>query len=169
MRTLGAIGAAVLMMCAVPVAGRADGPAPVTASERAAPGCKCPGVQRRAWKPRRVVRHHRRGPPPLAVAAPSLPPAYYNPGIPSPYDTAYNRAMVLHFRSPPVSGLYQPEPGYPPTPPVVGVQPYRVQTGSVVMQYDGLTGEYIQLAASDPSHEFAASAAPSAGAPPHQH
>lgn len=167
MRALSAIGAAVLIICAAPVTGRADGPAPAAASERAAPGCKCPGVQRRAAKPRRVVRYHRRWqPPPVAIAAPSPPPTYYNPGIPSPYDTAYGRAMVLHFRSPPVSGLYRPELGFPPTPPVVGIQPYRFQSGSVVMQYDGLIGEYVELAAHDPVHEFAAAPAAVAG-PPH--
>jgi hypothetical protein len=96
-----------------------------------------------------------------------LPPAYYNPGLPSPYDTAYDRAMVLHFRGPIVSGHYNPEPGYAQTPPVAGIQRYRLQPGINVLQYDGLIGEYVQLAVNDPSHEFAF-AAPGhpANAPP---
>lgn len=182
MRTFGAIAAAFLVACMAPAASRADAPGPASgtaaAPGSAAEGCKCPGAPRRAARPHRPKRHHARHhrrwhpPPPMAVA-PALPPAYYNPGIPSPYDTAYDRAMVLHFRSPIVSGLYNPEPGYPPTPPVAGIQHYRVQPGTHVLQYDGLIGEYVQLAADDPSHEFALAAAghpanpPPPGHPPH--
>ena len=61
--------------------------------------------------------------------------------------------MMLHYRSPPVSGLYRPEPGYPATPPIYGVHPYRGQyaPGQPVFQYDGLIGEYVQLARNDPA------------------
>jgi hypothetical protein len=88
------------------------------------------------------------------VPAPFVP-VYYNPLLPSPYDTAYDRAIVLHFRSPPVSGLYRPEPGYPSTPPVLGVHYYRVQPGPVVLQYDGMVGQYVQLAQHDPAQVHA--------------
>lgn len=173
MRVLGTVGAAFLIAFAIPAASRADGPAPAggaaASAAATAPDCKCPTVQkRRAVRPRRHARHHRRWhPPPIAVApAPALPSVYYNPGIPSPYNTAYDRAMVLHFRSPIVSGLYDPEPGYPQTPPVAGVRPYRVPAGATVTQYDGLIGEYVQLAADDPSHEFALAAAGHPANPP---
>lgn len=154
MRPFSAMTAAFLVACAVPLPGRADGP-PAPA-EAAAPGCKCPEVQRRhAWRPRHHVRYHavhRRHwvPVPVAVA----PPPPYDPPIPSPWNPAYDRAMTLHFRSPAVSGSYLLEPGYPPTPPVVGIQHYRVPTGPVVFQYDGLTGEYIRLAQRDARFAF---------------
>ena len=150
MRPFSAMTAAFLFACAVPLPGRADGPpAPAAASaQRAAPDCKCPQA-----RPRRHVRHHvgqrrHRVPVPVAVAPP------YDPPIPSPWDSAYDRAMVLHFRSPAVSGYYRFEPGYPPTPPVFGIQHYRVPAGPVVFQYDGVTGEYIQLAQSDAQRAF---------------
>ncbi len=152
MRSFGAIGAALLIACAMSsTPSRADGPAPTPAVSRsAAPGCKCPQVkQRRVVRVHRHVRRHRHVaflPPPAVIA-----PVYYNTGIPSPYDSAYDRAMVLHFRSPPVSGLYQPEMGWPPTPPVRGIQPYRVQAGGPLLQYDGMIGEYVRLAHDDPA------------------
>jgi hypothetical protein len=93
---------------------------------------------------------HRRHWVPVAVA----PPPPYDPPIPSPWNTAYDRAMTLHFRSPAVSGSYLLEPGFPPTPPVVGIQHYRVPAGPVVYQYDGVTGEYIQLAQRDAQLAF---------------
>jgi hypothetical protein len=88
------------------------------------------------------------------------PPIYYDPPIPSPWDSAYDRAMVLHLRSPEVSGIYVSEPGFPPTPPVRGIQHYRVQAGGAVLQYDELTGQYIQLAQSGTQRAFAPAPAP---------
>ncbi len=88
--------------------------------------------------------------------APPETPDYYNPLLPSPYDTAYDRAMTLHFRSPAVSGSYFVELGWPPTPPVLGIVPYRVRDERAVYQYDGLIGAYVALARSDASRALAA-------------
>jgi hypothetical protein len=181
MRSFGAIGAAFLMACAAPMASHAGEPpqtaigsGAIASSAAAQVGaCDEPGPGYRT--PPRRARHHakprkHRPAARLAAIAPqplAAIPFYYNPGIPSPYDTAYDRAMVLHFRSPPVSGFYRPEPGFPPTPPVLGLHPYQIQTGQiqtgqiqtgqiqtgpVVLQYDGITGAYIQLAQDDPAH-----------------
>jgi hypothetical protein len=158
MRPFSAMTAAFLLACAVPVPGHADGP-PAAASavaQPAAPGCNCPRVQRHhAWRAHRYVRHYARHwrhqwPAPIALG----PPVIYDPPIPSPWDSAYDRAMVLHLRSPDVSGIYVAEPGFPPTPPVRGIQHYRVQAGGAVLQYDELTGQYIQLAQSDAQRAF---------------
>jgi len=164
MRPFSAMTAAVLIACAVPATGRADGPpAPAgAAAQPAGPGCNGPGVQRRqAWRPRHQVRHHvahRRHRPAARIAAPPPPP--YDPPIPSPWDSAYDRAMTLHLRSPSVTGSYRFEPGYPPTPPVVGIQHYRVPAGNAVFQYDDLTGQYIQLAQRDAQRAFPPPAVP---------
>ena len=165
MRTLCAIGVAFLIACAVPATGRADAPGPGGAPA-AKPAKSEPDVQRRAVRPRRHVRHHVRYHVPPPLAAVPVTPVYYNPALPYPWDSAYERGMVLHFTSPPVSGLYRPEPGYPPTPPIVGWHYYRVQSGPVVYQYDGLIGEYVQLARNDPAHGFVVAAAPPAPPPP---
>jgi hypothetical protein len=154
MRPFSAMTAAFLFVCAVPLPGHADGP-PAPPAQQAAPDCKCPQVQRHAWRPRHHLRYHawhRRHLVPIPVAV--VPPPPYDPPIPSPWDTAYDRAMTLHFRSPAVSGSYLLEPGYPPTPPVVGIQHYRVPAGGVVFQYDGVTGEYIRLAQRDAQFAF---------------
>jgi hypothetical protein len=160
MRVLVAIGAAVVMAWLVPSASRADAPGP-TAAAPAQPGCRCLPP-----RPHRHVRHHRRvhkrmiamlPPPPIA-------PIYYNTGIPSPSDSAYDRAMTLHFRSPFVTGVADPEPGYPHTPPVRAVAWYRYPSGPAVYQYDGITGEYIALSQYDAQRVFpvAAVAVPAA-------
>jgi len=148
MRTFCAIGAALLMACAAPAASRADGPGP-EAARAAKPDCRCPDLRKRVARTHRPHARYRQLPYPAAAPG-GFVPVYYNPALPSPYDSAYDRAMVLHFRSPPVSGFYRPEPGYPATPPVPGIHYYRVQAGPV-FQYDGVTGEYIQLARSDPA------------------
>jgi hypothetical protein len=98
----------------------------------------------------------------VAVA---VAPPIYDPPIPSPYDTAYDRAMTLHFRSAEVSGTYTGEPGYPHIPPVASVQPYRGFSGATVLQYDGLTGEYIALAQAD-ARRFLAALGPPIAPPP---
>lgn len=175
MRAFGAIGAAFLIACAVPAAGRADAPGPSQAdvaralkpvpralldhrvppphvSQAAKPDCKCREAKPRVARHRHHVRYRKHWHPyPVAIVQSPFTPVYYNPALPSPYDTAYDRGMVLHFRSPPVSGFYRPEPGFPPTPPIAGVHHYRVQPGPVVLQYDGLIGEYVQLAQNDPA------------------
>jgi hypothetical protein len=158
MQLYSVIGVAILIACAVPATSRADGPAaPASAvAQPATPGCNCPRVQRHhAWRPqrhvRRYARHWRHQWPTLIALG---PPVIYDPPIPSPWDSAYDRAMVLHLRSPDVSGIYVAEPGFPPTPPVRGIQHYRVQAGGAILQYDELTGQYIQLAQSDARRAF---------------
>jgi hypothetical protein len=164
LHAVGAMTAAFLLACAVPAPGHADGP-PNPAGAVAQPtasGCDCPRVQHRhAWRPYRharyYARHWRRGwPAPIALGA----PIDYDPPIPSPWDSAYDRAMVLHLRSPEVSGTYVGEPGLPHTPPVRGIQHYRVQAGGAVLQYDELTGQYIRLAQSDAQRAFPSAPAP---------
>jgi hypothetical protein len=151
MRFFCVVSVALLAFAAIPATGHAaTPPAPPAGTAFATPGCHCPGL-----RPHRIVRvhiRHRRWAPPVAVAAPPPLPAaavYYEPGIPSPWDTAYDRGMVLHFRSPDVSGFYFAEAGYPDTPEIVSVQPYRVVNGKAVSQYDGVIGDYVPLAAYD--------------------
>jgi hypothetical protein len=153
MRLYSAMAAALLITCAAPPASRADGlpAAAAPAAETPAPGCRCPGYLRHA---RRAYRHvwvrhwrHRRHfavafvPPPLIVP--------YDPPIPAPWDSAYDRGMTLHFRSPVVSGSYIGEPWWPHTPPIRPFTAYRLASGGGVLQYDGLTGVYIPLAQVD--------------------
>lgn len=147
MRLYSAItGVFLIAAAALPAAGRADGmPAPAAAAMPAAPQCNCLRphrvVHHRVW---RHARHWRR-------AAPSAPylAANYNPLLPSAWDSAYDRAMTLHLRSPAVSGFVVAEPGYPPTPPVAGIAPYRVPAYAGVYQYDLIAGAYVRLAQSD--------------------
>jgi hypothetical protein len=164
------VGALIVIACAAPAPSRAATP-PTDAgavAEAPAPGCHCPRAQyRHARRVHHHVRRHARAP----IALLPAPPPAYDPPIPSPWDPAYDRAMTLHFRSPEVSGTYTGEPGFPHTPPVHGIQSYRVQTGAAVLQYDGLTGQYIQLARVDALRAFppapaAAVPAPAVPAPP---
>ena len=149
MRPLGIIGAAVLIAFAVPATSRADDPpaatgASVASAGATAPDCRCPRPHRVA---KRLVRHHYRHRRAPLVAA--VPPPPYNPLLPHPLDTAYDRGMVMHMRSTAVSGFHYAELGYPPTPPIAGYLPYRVPAYAGVYQYDGLTGEYVRLAQGD--------------------
>ena len=147
MRLVWTIGAALFLTLAAAAASRADGPANPAPEAAAKPRCHCPPVHH-AQHPHRHIRHYVRRewvPAPVVLAAPAI----YEPGIPSPWNPGYDRGMVLHFRSPDVSGIYYAEPGLPPTPPVAPVQPYRLADGPTVLQYDGLTGEYIQLSEFD--------------------
>ena len=168
MRMFSAIGALILIACAVPATSRADGPAPGAspAAAAAAPGCRCPGI-RHAARPHRYVRHvrHWRRGHPVVALLPAGPPPVYDPPIPDPWDPAYDRAMTLHFRSPAVSGIYTGEPGLPHTPPIHGIQSYRLQAGGGVLQYDGLTGQYIKLARVDAARAFPPVAAAPAAPP----
>jgi hypothetical protein len=149
MRPLYAIAALVLVAGLIPVAGYADGMPPTKPA--ALPRCPCPPV-RHVRHVRHIYRHHyvrhwRRRPVPLVAVVP-LPP--YNAPIPWPWDTAYDRGMTLHFRSYAVSGTWTGNPGFPYTPPIVPVEWYREPAaGGAVFQYDGLTGEYVRLAAVD--------------------
>ena len=92
-----------------------------------------------------TVRHYRSGPDKAIAVAPDT----YNPRLPSPFDTAYDRAMTLHFRSLAVTGTYRAERGWPPTPPIHGLYPYRVRAWGTVYQYDGMIGQYVALALPD--------------------
>jgi len=161
MRPLGAIIALLLMAGLMPSVSYADGmpPAAVAVKARAVkaePSCPCPPVRHVRhfrYRHHHYVRHWRRARrlAPLMVAAP-LP---YNAPIPWPWDTAYDRGMTLHFRSAAVSGTWTGEPGFPPTPPIVPVEWYREPAaGGAVYQYDGLTGEYVRLAAIDAARAF---------------
>jgi hypothetical protein len=97
-----------------------------------------------------------RGWGPTPEFEPPQPPDYYNPMLPSAYDTAYDRAMTLHFRSPAVTNTYLAESGWPPTPPVRGLFPYRVRAWGGIYQYDGVIGQYVALAQSDARRVLAA-------------
>ena len=159
MRALNAIAAACLIGWALPATSQAGEPAadpgtaaaaahlPPLACDEPGPGYR-PAVRPHRQVIRRHVRHHRRWlpPPPVAMLP---PPLDYNPVLPSPWDSAYDRAMTLHFKSPYVSGFHYYETGLPPTPPVAGIHPYRIQAGGVAFQYDGLTGQYVRLAPAD--------------------
>jgi hypothetical protein len=142
MRRIAMVGAVLLIGYGLPVPVRADGVPPEV---KATPGCHCPLVHRRVHA---RVSHHRWAPPPRAVAV--IGPDYYNVLIPSPWDTLYDHIVVDHFRSPTVTGFYNPEA---PPPSWHGVLPYRIRTGEGVYQgiyqYDGLIGRYVRLAAPD--------------------
>ena len=164
MRLLTTIGALVLFAVAAPAIGRAATPPDTAATPEAAavgvgsgmpaPGCRCPRIyHRHVWRRHWRGRFHvRRRVYPVAVAVAPLPP--YDPPIPAPWDTAYDRAMTLHFRSPVVSGTWTGEPGFAHTPAVFGIQAYRVPVGPAVMQYDGLIGDYVPLAQADARRAF---------------
>ena len=160
MRALIAIGAAFVMACLIPAPSRADAPGPGVAAAK--PDCKCPRV-----RAHRVVRHRRVAKRMIAAVPPPVAPVYYNTGIPSQWDPAYDRAMTLHFRSPFVTGIVEPEPGYPHTPAVRAVAWYRFASGPTVYQYDGITGQYIALSQYDAYRLYphVVAAAPAAVAP----
>ena len=161
MRAFSVICAAILMAGALPTAGHADGTSPAAA----AAGCHCPKAVRRPVRhlPRHVrYRRHRRRVR-VAAAAPPLR-AYYNPPIPSPWNPAYDRAMTLHFRSPPVTGEFLLDPGWPPTPPVLGIQPFHLAAHGQVYELDGLTGQYVALAPYDAARAFPVAELPPAPA-----
>jgi hypothetical protein len=140
MRRIAMLGAALLLGYGLPAPAEADGLPPEV---KATPGCHCPPVHRRVHA---RVRHYRRAPLPPRVAAAVAGPDYYNMLVPNTWDPLYDHIMVDHFRSPVVTGFYQPEA---PRPSWHGVLPYRIRTGEVVLQYDGLIGRYVPLARAD--------------------
>ena len=151
MRILSALGIGLMMFGVGATAGHADvSPAPAAA---ATVNCPCPRPHRHVWRPAHHRRHYVRRwvpavpPPPLA--------AWFDAPIPSPWDPAYDRAMVLAYRSPAVSGIALAEPGYPPTPPVLGVH-YRVVEGGRVLDYDAMADAWIPLSQWDARRVLAA-------------
>ncbi|HEX3863995.1 MAG TPA: hypothetical protein VHY35_20110 [Stellaceae bacterium] len=171
MRLTCALGTALLLVCLSPVASRAASSA--TANLMSHPmvvACDAPVANPNARRHRRVrhVRHyvhryHRWRRPMVAYLPPPPPPppvVVYNPWLPDPRNTGYDRAMTLHYQSAPVSGVYGLDAGLPPTPPVAGIHPYRMQAGAAVVQYDGLTGEYIPLSQYDAQRVVAAGPLP---------
>jgi len=164
MRPFSLISAALLMACALPATSRAETQTASGAAVMQPPAvaaCDEPGprpqrVGRRDRHPRVYAhRRYRRCWAPLVVHHYPVWPAYCDAPIPAPWDPAYDRGMVLHFRSPPVSGVYIAEPGYPPTPPIRPFQPYRYVANGAVYQYDGITGDYIPLARRDAARVMA--------------
>ncbi len=151
MRAFHAIGAAFLATFLtawlIPVPGHADGMPGASASSMPAPGCRCP---RQAWRPHRQVRYHarywRHGRPVLRAIA--LWPAY-NPPIPSPYDSAYDRVMTQYTRARELRGEYLIEPPYVPQPPLPGLPHFRVAASGAVYEYDIMADGYVQLAQRD--------------------
>ncbi|HEX3953724.1 MAG TPA: hypothetical protein VHW90_09150 [Stellaceae bacterium] len=151
MRLICAVGAALLLACGFATASRAADPP--DAATAPTPGCNCPAAAQHHVRPHRGSRMHaryrRRAPPRRYVMMPPpyLPtPMYYAPVIPTVYDSSYDRAMTLHYRSPEVTGIYDPDPGWPATPPPTPYQAYRgITPDGTVLQYDGLTGQYIPL------------------------
>jgi hypothetical protein len=156
MRLFGA-SAILLLVCAAASVGHAEGMGVIQLAgdstlPRATrvPVCKCPGPiyhsgARRHRRSLATVRRYRAGPYKAIAVAPDT----YNPRLPSPFDTAYDRAMTLHFRSLAVTGTYRAERGWPPTPPIHGLYPYRVRAWGTVYQYDGMIGQYVALALPD--------------------
>jgi len=152
MRTLSLFGVAVMMSWVGIAVAHADGVSPAPGAT-AAVNCPCPRPHRQVWHPVYHRRHYVRHwvpalpPPPVAV--------WYDAPIPSPWDPAYDRAMVLHYRSTPVSGVFLAEPGFPPTPPVHGVH-YRVAEGPRVLDYDGMADDWVPLSQWDARRVLAA-------------
>jgi hypothetical protein len=145
MRAFHAIGAAVLMAFAIPVAGHADGTPPMSSvSQPQAPGCHCPRLQRHVRYHARYWTHRR--PIPLVAVRPW---PVYNPPIPSPDDSAYDRVMVQYMHAREWGGEYLYEPPYLPRPPVPGLPHFRVAVDGGVFEYDVMAGGYVQLAQRD--------------------
>jgi len=148
MRAFHAIGAAFLMAWLMPVAGHADGmPATSTVSPAPGPVCHCP---RQVRRPHRHVRYHarywrHRRPVPIAAA---LWPAY-NPPIPSPYDSAFDRVHTQYTLAREIRGEYLIEPPYLSDPPLPGEPHFVVAAGPTVYEYDIMADGYVQLAAPD--------------------
>jgi hypothetical protein len=117
-----------------------------------APGCNCPVVHRRVHA---RVRHRRFVPPPAIAVQEG--PDLYNFLVPSPYDPAYDRVVVDHFRTPTVTGYDEP---WRPKPVWPGILPYRVTSPDGVDQYDGLIGHYVPLAHQDAVRVAAAALPP---------
>lgn len=146
MHAFRAMGAALLMAAALPATGQADGMPPGATATAPKPGCHCPPPHRA----HHAARRHRA--PVVALAKRYW--ASYDMRVPSPWDSGYDRAMVLNYRTPAVNGERLAEGGYPPTPPVAGA-PYFWRSGPVVYQYDGMADGWVPLSQHD-AQRFAA-------------
>lgn len=148
MRAFHAIGAAFLMAWLMPAPSHADGTTGAsTVSSMPAPGCHCPRVQRHVWRARHHARYWRhRRPIPIAMAPPW--PAY-NPPIPSPYDSAYDRVHTQYMHAREWGGEYLIEPPYVPRPPLPGLPRFVAAAGGAVFEYDIIADGYVQLAQRD--------------------
>lgn len=136
-----AIGVVLLAGAACMAPANADVPAPGEKVKSVAPGCNCPVVHRRVHA---RVRHRRLVPPPAIAVREG--PDLYNVLIPSAYDPAYDHVVVDHFRTPTVTGFDEP---WRPKPVWPGILPYRASAPDGIVQYDGLIGRYVKLAAVD--------------------
>jgi hypothetical protein len=144
MRAIYAIGAGFLVACAMPATSRADAPGGAALAQSATAACHCPRPHRHVRYHARYHRHRR----PVAVAvAPYWGP--YNPPIPHPYDSAYDRVMKQYTLSREVGGEYLIEPPYLPTPPIPGLPHFRVAANGAVFEYDIMADAYVPLARSD--------------------
>jgi hypothetical protein len=163
MRVISAFAGALLLGCA----GAGLAQAEELATPQTAPGplvakCDAP-VANPNPRPKRHVRRmvRYRAPVRLVRMLPPPPPLIvYNPWLPSTYNGAYDRVMVQHFQAPPVSGIYGIDSEMPSTPPAAPFQPYRMQTSGAIVQYDGITGEYIPLSQRDARRVLAAAPLP---------
>ncbi len=134
MRASPLICAAALIITSLPAPSLADGMPAGTEVQR-------PHRQVHHW------RHHR-------VKVPVMARRYWNTypmTVPSPWNPGYDRAMVLNYRTPVVSGEYLAEGGLPPTPAVSG-SPYFYRSGAAVYEYDGMADAWIQLSQHDTRH-----------------
>jgi hypothetical protein len=150
MRLFCAIRATVLLVCAAATTSHADGLRSTDSSGAGSArqarlvACNCPVPVHRSTVRRQVFRYQEQ-----VIVPPVAPAETYNPWLPATHDTAYDRAMTLHFRSPAVTDTYRAERGEAPTPPIYGVLPYRARAYGGVYQYDGLIGQYVALAQPD--------------------
>ena len=148
MRAFHAIGAAFLMASVIPAAGHADGmPGASTVASAPGPGCHCP---RQVWRAHRQVRYHarywRRGRPVRVAIAPW---SGYNPPIPSPWDSAFDRVHTQYTRAREWRGEYLIEPPYVPNPPLPGLPHFVTAASGAVYEYDIMADGYVQLAQRD--------------------
>jgi hypothetical protein len=146
MRPFAVITAVLLAASVLPAAARADG-RPATSATPLFPHWRA--TVRHHMRHAMRYRPHRRWS--ARVAPAPRVPVYFAGMVPNTLNPGHDRAMVLLLRSPAVSGIYTDDPGYPATPVVAGA-PYQRDTCCGVFQYDGMTGQYIQLSQADAAH-----------------
>jgi hypothetical protein len=92
--------------------------------------------------------------------ASSPPWPAYNPPIPSPDDSAYDRVMTQYMHAREWGGEYLVEPDYAPQPPLPGLPRFVVAAAGAVFEYDIIAGGYVQLAQTDAQRALASPALP---------